>query len=145
MLDIIGDNMDIKKLLEETKSIHKKKTLNTILIAIFREYGYIPNRYIPIILNKISTGDIHAYFNRLRYSLVPKLEYDRRLVVRRKTTKNKTVKESKKKVGGIGKRRDYSKPSLSDLVNEARASNGTKKPSPWIKIISVPMGGMNKR
>ena len=132
--------MDINKLLKETISIHKKKTLNTILIAIFREYGYIPNRYIPIILGKISTGDIHAYFNRLRYSLNPKLERDRGIAGRRKTTKNKTAKESKKKAGHMGRVRDYSKPALSDLVNEARESNGTKKPRPWIKIISVPMG-----
>lgn len=53
--------MDINKLLKETISINKKKTLNTVLIAIFKEYGYIPNRYIPIILDKISTGDILAY------------------------------------------------------------------------------------
>ena len=45
----------------------------------------------------------------------------------------------------MGRVRDYSKPALSDLVNEARASNGTKKPRTWIKIISVPMGGMNKQ
>ena len=137
--------MDIKKLLKETISIHKKKTLNTILIAIFREYGYIPNRCIPIILNKISTGDIHAYFNRLRYSLNPKLEYDRGIAGRRRTPKGKNTKETKKKAGHMGTMRDYSKPALSDLVNEARESNGTKKPKTWIKMISVPMGGMNKK
>ena len=137
--------MDINKLLKETISIHKKKTLNTILIAIFKKYGYIPNRYIPIILNKISTGDILAYFNRLRYSLNPKLEHDRGIAGRRKNTKSKTAKESKKKAGHPSRVRDYSKPALSDLVNEARESNGLKKPRPWIKIISVPMGGMNKK
>ena len=137
--------MDINKLLKETISIHKKKTLNTILIAIFKKYGYIPNRYIPIILNKISTGDILAYFNRLRYSLNPKLEYDRGIAGRRKNTKGKTAKESKKKARHPIRIRDYSKPALSDLVNEARESNGLKKPRPWIKIISVPMGGMNKK
>ena len=84
--------MDINKLLKETISIHKKKTLNTILIAIFKKYGYIPNRYIPIILNKISTGDILAYFNRLQYTLNPKLEYDRGIAGRRKNTKGKTAK-----------------------------------------------------
>ena len=134
--------MDIKKLLKETVSIHKKKTLNTILIAIFREHGYIPNRYIPIILGKISSGDILAYFNRLRYSLHPKLERDAGIAGRRKTSKKKITNETKK-VWHLG--RDYSKPSLSDMVNEARASNGTKKPRTWIKFISVPMGGMNKK
>ena len=39
--------MDINKLLKETISINKKKTLNTVLIVIFKEYGYIPDRYIP--------------------------------------------------------------------------------------------------
>ena len=137
--------MDISKLLKETVSIHKKKTLNTILIAISKKYGYIPNRYIPIILNKISTGDILAYFNRLRYSLSPKLEYDRGIAGRRKNTKSKTTKESKRRIGHPSRVRDYSKPALSDLVNKARESNGTKKPKPWIKIITVPMGGMNKK
>ena len=136
---------DLNKLLKETISIHKKKTLNTILIAIFKKYGYIPNRYIPIILNKISTGDILAYFNRLRYSLNPKLEYDRGIAGRRKTPKGENAKESKKKTGHPSRVRDYSKPALSDLVNEARESNGTKKSRHWIKIISVPMGGMNKK
>lgn len=136
--------MDVKKLLKETVSIHKKKTLNTILIAMFREYGYIPNHYVPIILGKISSGDILAYFNRLRYSLHPKLERETGIAGRRKTTKKKLTNETKKKMKHLGRVRDYSKPTLSDLVNEARASNGTKKPRTWIKFISVPMGGMNK-
>ena len=136
--------MDVKKLLKETVSIHKKKTLNTILIAMFREYGYIPNHYVPIILGKISSGDILAYFNRLRYSLHHKLERETGIAGRRKTTKKKLTNETKKKMKHLGRVRDYSKPTLSDLVNEARASNGTKKPRTWIKFISVPMGGMNK-
>ena len=137
--------MDINTLLKETISIHKKKTLNTILIAIFKKYGYIPQRYIPIILRKISTGDIHAYFNRLRYSLCPKLEFDRGLSIKRKSQKKNNTKERNMNAGHPSWYRDYSKPALSDLVNEARESNGTKKPRPWIKMISVPMGGMNKK
>ena len=111
---------------------------------MFREYGYIPNHYVPIILGKISSGDILAYFNRLRYSLHPKLERDTGIAGRRKTTKKKLTNETIKKSKHLGRVRDYSKPTLSDLVNEARASNGTKKPRTWIKFISVPMGGMNK-
>ncbi len=136
---------DIKKLLIETPSIHKKKGLNRILIAIFKEYGYIPDCYIPAILSKISTGDIFAYFNRLRYSLNPKLEYDRGIAGRRKTRKNNNMQEAKKKARRMNSVRDYSKPALSDLINEARTSNGTKKPQQWMKIVSVPMGGMNRR
>ncbi len=136
---------DIRKLLEETTSINKKKGLNRILIAIYKEYGCIPDSYIPTILNKISAGDILAYFNRLRYSLNPKLEYDRGIASRRKTRNNKNLQDTKKKARRMNGMRDYSKPSLSDLINEARASNGTKKPQQWMKIVSVPMGGMNKR
>ena len=40
--------------------------------------------------------------------------------------------------------RDYSKPALSDVINEARSSTGEKKPKQWYKIVSVPMGGQNK-
>lgn len=41
--------------------------------------------------------------------------------------------------------RDYSKPALSDVLEEARNSNKTKKSSKWIKFIPTPMGGMNKK
>ena len=37
--------------------------------------------------------------------------------------------------------RDYSKPTLNEQMEKAR---GEKKRSPWMKIISVPMGGLNK-
>ena len=40
--------------------------------------------------------------------------------------------------------RDYSKPTLNEIVEEARRSNNTKKPQAWLKIVSVPMGGMKK-
>lgn len=40
--------------------------------------------------------------------------------------------------------RDYSKPTLNELVEEARRSNGKEKPKAWMKIVSVPMGGQNK-
>lgn len=38
--------------------------------------------------------------------------------------------------------RDYSKPTLNEQLEEAR---GEKKRSPWMKIVSVPMGGLNKK
>lgn len=41
--------------------------------------------------------------------------------------------------------RDYSKPTLNELIEEARRSNGKEKPKAWMKIVSVPMGGMNKK
>jgi len=41
--------------------------------------------------------------------------------------------------------RDYSKPTLNELVEEARRSNGKEKPKAWMRIVSVPMGGMNKK
>ena len=41
--------------------------------------------------------------------------------------------------------RDYSKPTLNEVVEKARESLNKAKPRKWIKIISTPMGGMNKR
>ena len=38
--------------------------------------------------------------------------------------------------------RDYSKQTLNEEMEKAR---GEKKRSPWMKIISVPMGGLNKK
>lgn len=41
--------------------------------------------------------------------------------------------------------RDYSKPTLNEQLTTARESFGKKKPKTWMKIVSVPMGGMNKK
>ena len=41
--------------------------------------------------------------------------------------------------------RDYLKPTLNELLEEARRSNGQKKPQSWMKIVRVPMGGLNKK
>ena len=40
--------------------------------------------------------------------------------------------------------RDYSKPTLSERLKAARESFGKKKSNIWMKIVSVPMGGMKK-
>lgn len=40
--------------------------------------------------------------------------------------------------------RDYSKPTLNEQLTAARESMGRKKPKVWMKIVSVPMGGMKK-
>ena len=37
--------------------------------------------------------------------------------------------------------RDYSKPTLNEQIIAARESLGKKKPTAWMKIVSVPMGG----
>lgn len=44
----------------------------------------------------------------------------------------------------VKKGRDYSKPSLNEQLIAARESLGIKKPKAWMKIVSVPMGGMKK-
>ena len=50
------------------------------------------------------------------------------------------------KLGSLAKSvRDYSKPTLNEIVEKARDSLNKAKPSKWIKIISTPMGGKNKR
>ncbi|MBQ8713173.1 MAG: hypothetical protein IJ551_10210 [Prevotella sp.] len=40
---------------------------------------------------------------------------------------------------------DSHKPSLGDLLEQSRASLGKKKPQQWVSIVSVPMGGQNKK
>lgn len=40
--------------------------------------------------------------------------------------------------------RDYSKPTLNEVVEKARESLNKAKPSKWVKIIPTPMGGMKK-
>ncbi|MBR3081020.1 MAG: hypothetical protein IKH01_14625 [Prevotella sp.] len=41
--------------------------------------------------------------------------------------------------------RDYSKPTLNEQLTAAQESLGKKEPKTWMKIVSVPMGGMNKK
>jgi len=41
--------------------------------------------------------------------------------------------------------RDYSKPTLNEQLIAARESLGKKKPKTWVRFLSVPMGGMNKK
>ena len=37
--------------------------------------------------------------------------------------------------------RDYSKPTLNEIIEEARRSNNTKKPQTWMKIVSAESRG----
>ena len=41
--------------------------------------------------------------------------------------------------------RDYSKPTLESQISRARKTEGKDRPKPWLKIVSVPMGGQNKK
>ena len=62
----------------------------------------------------------------------------------RKRTFYSTVSDSKLK-SLVKNGRDYSKPTLNEQITAARESLGKKKPQAWMKIVSVPMGGMNKK
>ena len=41
--------------------------------------------------------------------------------------------------------RDYSKPTLESQISRARIAEGKDRQKPWLKIVSVPMGGQNKK
>ena len=41
----------------------------------------------------------------------------------------------------VKKGRDYSKPTLNEIIEEARRSNNTKKPQTWMKIVSAESRG----
>lgn len=41
--------------------------------------------------------------------------------------------------------RDYSKPTLESQISRARITDGKDRQEPWVKIVSVPMGGQNKK
>ena len=41
--------------------------------------------------------------------------------------------------------RDYSKPTLESQISKARIAEGKDRQKPWLKIVSVPMGGQNKK
>ena len=62
----------------------------------------------------------------------------------RKRTFYSSVSDSKLK-SLVKNGRDYSKPTLNEQLTAARESLGKKKPKTWMKIVSVPMGRMNKK
>lgn len=41
--------------------------------------------------------------------------------------------------------RDYSKPSLESQISKSRQAEGKERPKQWLKIVSIPMGGQNKK
>lgn len=41
--------------------------------------------------------------------------------------------------------RDYSKPTLESQISKARIAEGKDRQRQWLKIVSVPMGGQNKK
>lgn len=41
--------------------------------------------------------------------------------------------------------RDYSKPTLESQVSRVRNADGKDRQKQWLKIISIPMGGQNKK
>lgn len=58
---------------------------------------------------------------------------------------NPPQKKVRKNIDIFKKEGETHKPRLSELIEESRASLGTKKPSQWLKLVSVPMGGQNKK
>lgn len=41
--------------------------------------------------------------------------------------------------------RDYSKPTLESQISKRRQAEGKERSKQWIKIVSIPMGGQNKK
>lgn len=41
--------------------------------------------------------------------------------------------------------RDYSKPTLESQISRSRQAKGKERPMQWLKIVSIPMGGQNKK
>ena len=64
----------------------------------------------------------------------------------RKQMNPKSINKKPRKSPDIFKKEgETPKKRMSELLEESRASLGTKKPSQWLKIVSVPMGGQNKK
>lgn len=59
---------------------------------------------------------------------------------------NDSEQKKKRRIPDIFKKKgEVHKPRMSELVEQARASEGTKKPEQWVSIVYVPMGGQNKK
>lgn len=66
--------------------------------------------------------------------------------VRSSTYGKKKIKRPSDKLSQLVKNgRDYSKTTLNEQLTAARESLGRNKPKIWMKIVSVPTGGLNKK
>lgn len=66
-------------------------------------------------------------------------------IPRRRKQSDPTQKKKKRMPDIFKKEGDVHKPRLSELLEQSRASLGTKKPHQWVSMVSVPMGGQKKK
>ena len=66
-------------------------------------------------------------------------------IPRRRKQSDSTQKKKKRIPDIFKKEGEVHKPRLSELLEQSRASLGTKKPHQWVSMVSVPMGGQNKK
>lgn len=137
------------------------KTKIDMILDFFWKNGFILDRFIDYkIRESITDGRLLTYYERhtvykdLLYASNNGLGVKIHLSTGHKKAtgfpRHKKNYRPKEKQKGMGidifkKEGEIHKPSIGELLEQSRASLGKKKPRQWLKIISVPMGGQNKK
>jgi hypothetical protein len=165
--------MNFRQILLKHNPIDSKNKLNKLLAEVERNFGVFSRDMELDILAGITKDEVKEYFARIIHDPHPKLEYDsiqskgsklseEKKEVRKKAKRNPLspitmdrddygksparLPQTDKMLRELAKNgRDYSRPTLESQISKSRQVEGKERPKQWIKIVSIPMGGMNKR
>ena len=165
--------MTFRQILSQYSSITSKNQLNKLLAEVERNFGVFSRDMELDIRANISVPVIIEYFDRIIHDEHPKLEHDKQVSEKKSHSRSsckqipkikgikpitygKELEELNKKRSNEQKDisilkklakngRDYSKPTLESELNSKRDSDRKENKRQWVKIVSIPMGGMNKK
>ena len=167
--------MNFKQILLKHNPIDSKNKLNKLLAEVERNFGVFSRDMELDIWAVITKDEVKDYFARIIHDPNPKLEHDQEETSSKSQEAKRKKKAKKNPLSPItmdrddyGKSsvpyqpvrlsktdkmlrelakngRDYSKPTLESQISKSRQAEGKERPKPWLKIISIPMGGQNKK
>ena len=167
--------MNFRQILSKHNPIDCKNKLNKLLAEIERNYGVFSKDMELDILAVITKDEVKDYFARIIHDPNPKLEHDQEVTSSKSQEAKRKKKAKKNPISPVtmdrddyGKsqvpyqpvqlsktdkmlrelaknNRDYSKPTLESQISKSRHAEGKERPKQWLKIVSIPMGGQNKK
>ena len=167
--------MTFRQIIVQYSPVDCKNKLNKLLAEVERNFGVFSRDMELDILAVITKDEVKDYFARIIHDPNPKLEHDKEVTSsksqeakrKKKAKKNplspvtmdkddygksqvpyQPVRLSKtdKMLRELAKNgRDYSKQTLESQLSKSRHAEGKERPKQWLKIVSIPMGGQNKK
>ena len=167
--------MTFRQITAQYSPVDCKNKLNKLLAEVERNFGVFSKDMELDILAVITKDEVKDYFARIIHDPNPKLEYDQEETSSKSQEAKRKKKAKKNPLSPVtmdrddyGKSpvsyqsarlsktdkmlrelakngRDYSKPTLESQISKSRQAEGKERPKQWLKIISIPMGGQNKK